>query len=365
MLLAGATLASVQAAAAVAEVRPVPEYAPTDRVLISADLFTADYHAKELVEAITAAGAQVLVATNPGQSWSGLAASPRALGFSRKTSSQISGLQLPHGNIWLRDYAPFMSRSISQQLHFFDLIYDDPAGSTNDHLPLELGRSLQVSVTPIALELDGGNFLTNGDVCFTSSNGSPTAKDLDVGLSKIGCRETVVITAPPHVHLDMWAKIVNDHQVLVNELDERTLAVATKLYGHLPPELQALRDSLNQKAAVWAHYMQVIRLPMPLPYRGAFRTYSNALLLNGHAIVPSYSTFGWNYDQYPDAELAPFYARKVRKIYESVGLKVRTVNADGLIYNGGAFHCVTAQLPTQHPATGDFNQLINQRRKGH
>jgi len=46
-------------------------------------------------------------------------------------------------------------------------------------------------------------------------------------------------------------------------------------------------------------------------------------------------------------------------------LKVRTVNADGLIYNGGAFHCVTAQLPTQHPATGDFNQLINQRRKGH
>ena len=365
MLLAGATLASVQAAAAIAEVRPIPEYAPTASVLISADLFAADYHAKELVEAITAAGARVLVATNLGQSWSDIAASPRAHGFSRKASAKISGLQLPHGNIWLRDYAPLISLNRSQQLLFFDLIYDDPAASANDLVPLELGRRLQVPVTQIDLKLDGGNFLSNGDVCFTSSNGSPTAKDLRVGLSIMGCRETVVITDPPHVHLDMWAKIVNDHQVLVNELDEQTLAVATKLYGHLPPELQALRDSLNQKAALWARYMQVIRIPMPLPYRGAFRTYTNALLLNGHAIVPSYHTFGWNYDQYPDAELAPYYARKVRQVYESVGLKVRTVNADGLIYNGGAFHCVTAQLPTSHPATSDFDQSINQRRKGH
>ena len=361
--IAGAMLASAQAAAA-PRFRPTPEYAPTATVLLSADLFAADYHAKELVEAIVAAGARVAVATNAPQSPTELAMALRAQGISSRSSAMVSSLHVPHGNIWMRDYAPLVAINTKQQLHFFDLIYDDPATKLNDRVPQELGQLLSVPVTALALALDGGNFLTNGDLCFSSSTDAPASKDaaLRNSLANMGCRETIVFTAPPHVHLDMWAKIVNDHQVLVNELDERTMAVAGKIYGHIPPELQELRDSLNQKAAEWAHYLEVKRLPMPLPYRGAFRTYSNAVLVNGHAIVPSYQRFGWNYDSYPDAELASYYAEKVRKIYESLGFNVQTVNADGLIYNGGAFHCVTAQLPKRRAAPSID---INQRRKGH
>ena len=332
-------LASAQAAAA-PRFRPIPEYAPTATVLLSADLFAADYHAKELVEAIVAAGAKVAVATNAPQSDAELAMALRAHGI--RSSAMVNSLHVPHGNIWMRDYAPLVAISTQQELHFFDPIYDDPATKLNDRVPQELGQLLSVPVTTLALALDGGNFLTNGDLCFSSSTDVPASKDRALGsLANMGCRETIVFTAPPHAHLDMWAKIVNDHQVLVNELDEHTMAIAHRIYGHIPPELQQLHDSLDQKAVEWSHYLEVKRLPMPLPYRGAFRTYSNSV-----------QRFGWNYDSYPDAELASYYAKKVRRIYESLGFSVQTVNADGLIYNGGAFHCVTAQLPkirTEHP----------------
>jgi agmatine/peptidylarginine deiminase len=84
---------------------------------------------------------------------------------------------------------------------------------------------------------------------------------------------------------------------------------------------------------------------MPLPYRNTFRTYVNSLLVNGTAVVPRYSRYRWNYDSDPNATLTKLFESKVTTIYKELGYRVRFVNADDLIFNGGAFHCIAVQIP--------------------
>jgi agmatine/peptidylarginine deiminase len=106
-----------------------------------------------------------------------------------------------------------------------------------------------------------------------------------------------------------------------------------------------IKARLDELAVILSAHFKVKRLPMPLPYRGVFRTYANSLLVNNTAIVPRYHRYGWNYDDYPDAALAADYESKVAAIYREFGYDTRFVNADGLIFNGGAFHCVALQIP--------------------
>ena len=330
---------------------PIPEYARTHSVLLSVDLFAANYHAPALAAAITKAGANVILATNSRQSSAELASALRALGVPRRVLHKISGVHLPHGNIWLRDYGPVViadPHSPTTRLKFASFEYEDPASDLNNRFSSLLADKFKFELFSSPLVLDGGNFLAAGDFCFTSSQDLPITDEVNVEpyLTKLGCRRTVVIKHAPHAHLDMWVKLVSDRHALVNELDVRTLRLAERLYGHLPPELIQLRDLLDQKATELSRFMQVTRIPMPLPYRGTFRTYTNAILVNQHAIVPSYSHFGWNYDEYPDAALKAEREDRVRRIYEHLGYQVEMINADGLIFNGGAFHCVTVPLPS-------------------
>ena len=251
----------------------------------------------------------------------------------------------------LQDYGPLViadPNNHNARLKFASFRYEDPASELNNRFPSLMADKFNFESFSSPLVLDGGNFLAAGDFCFTSTQDLPKTEEVNVEpyLAKLGCRRTVVIKQAPHAHLDMWVKLVSDRQALVNELDARTLREAERLYGHLPQELIKLRDSLDQKAAELSRFMQVTRIPMPLPYRGTFRSYANAILINHHAIVPSYSHFGWNYDEYPDAALKTDREQRVRRIYEQLGYQVEMINADGLIFNGGAFHCVTVPLPS-------------------
>jgi agmatine/peptidylarginine deiminase len=346
-MLAAVALASASARAGNEPARrPVPEFARTAAVALSGDLFNYGYQAPELAAAIEAAGASVVVlAPQPGAA--------RTWG-ARKT------LELPHGAIWLREFGGFpfaeAGGGAPERLRFVDFTYDAALGEADaEAVAPRLAAALGAQAARSRVPLDGGNFLTDGRTCVISTpvettlaTRSPEVRDVVAArnaLREAGCPEVLVVEAPPHAHVDMWMKIVGPRQVLVNEISAATLAAAREFYGRVTPELLALKTSLDEKARFLARRFTVHRLPMPLPYRGVFRTYANALLVNGRAIVPRYTRFGWGFEEYPDSSLAERYEAGVRKAFGDAGFAVAFVAADGMIYNGGAFHCVTLNIP--------------------
>jgi agmatine/peptidylarginine deiminase len=329
----------------------VPEYAPVHAVLLPADLFGAQYGGPELVRAVLDARAEPWIALDDARGGPELRKELAAQGLTAAEIARTSAVHLPHGNLWLRDYGPLMVSNGSATdgtLRFADARYDGMA-SAEDKFPVAMASAFKTQRAELPVDLDGGNFLSAGDLCFTSASddaGEKAARELEkVALSALGCRELVVVRDPPHVHIDMWMKVVGPKTAFVNEISELTMSVARDLYGHVPPELTQLRDNLNAKAREIARYLDVVRVPMPMPYRNVFRTYTNAALVNGTAIIPHYERYGWGYDDYPDARFTARYEQTVTRAYERHGFRTRFVPADGLIYNGGAFHCVMLQVP--------------------
>ena len=75
------------------------------------------------------------------------------------------------------------------------------------------------------------------------------------------------------------------------------------------------------------------------------RTYANALLVNGHAMIPSYSKTDQNGVPLLDADFLESYEKEVKDIYEAYRYKVSFIKSDVIIADGGALHCVGLQLP--------------------
>lgn len=317
--------------ASVLEVRPVAEFARVARVVLPAGLFEFNYHADQLADAIASAGAKVEIA-----------------GSAESDPNSGVTLTADHTNIWIRDYSPIpVIASGNMILRGFSYASRDPA---NNEFAAKLAEQIGFRFEYTNLSLEGGNFLTDGTKCYIA--GPIDEHDTKVPVPSkeavrrgLGCADFVVIKQPPHVHIDMFAKILNPDTVAVNELDESAIELALEPDGEVPEELLTLKNALDDAAKQFAQHLKVVRLPMPLPFKNSFRTYANAILVNGTAIIPAYHEYGWSYGPYPDATVLPEIQERAGEVYRQHGYKTVFVNADGLIYNGGAFHCVSAHVP--------------------
>jgi agmatine/peptidylarginine deiminase len=332
----------------------VGDFAKTDAVAISEDLLTADYRVTEIIRAIFSANARVWILVRPKSDAAQIKKKLLSAGLSTGEIAGVSFTKIAHGGPWLRDYGPLfviekglLRGADKPTLALADPRYRDPEDPSSDIVPQVLADILKVPVIPLPLDLDGGNLLTSGQMCLTShmAGGGPVATNLEEALRNVGCKTVLDLDNAPHVHVDMWVKVASPDLALVHELDERTVAVARRYFGGLPDDLARLKVVLDEKAKVISQHMRVRRLPLPLPFRNVFRSYTNALLVNGTAIVPRFKYFGWTRDIYPDDTLNGQYERTVEKVYKEAGFRVVWVNADGLIYNGGGFRCASFQIP--------------------
>jgi agmatine/peptidylarginine deiminase len=381
--LAGAVVglaAALAAAATVARAAPVavPEYAPTRTVMLSADLFPYGYKAPELVLAVREAGAEVLILGETAQAIQDARAAVEASSIAGELAKQggVRWEVVRHGNLWLRDYGPWPVVDVAPdpkkapRLGLVDFTYGDGVASAED-LSVRLGKAWDVPVTRVPAAVDGGNLLAvgrkrGGVSCLAATLANvteATAKTDEVvagllafgksHLAAAGCDALMILDGAAHAHVDMFVKAVADDTVLVSQVLPETLEVArgggpvtNETPQAIATELAALTVSLDRSAEqLAAAGLKVTRIPLPLPYRGAFRTFANALLVNGTALVPSYARYAWGYDDYPDRALEASYETAVRQAYEAHGFRVRFLNADGMIYNGGAFHCVSTHVP--------------------
>lgn len=242
--------------------------------------------------------------------------------------TSVQMLIAPIDSIWMRDYGPLVTRStngyrVVDPRYYWGRWYDDL-------IPSSLAGYWQEPVSRPPIEMEGGNFLSDGaGRCITTemlyyqnaSRGYGEAEVDQVFRDYYGCQTTTVV--PPLVdegtgHVDMFAHITGPGEVLVGQYDPRVDFSNAAATDEAARRMQA--DGFN-----------VTRIPMPSNEgHRLWRTYTNALATNDIVMVPVY------------AEDARFESQALT-IYEKAypNKTIVPINSDDIIYWSGAIHCVT------------------------
>jgi agmatine/peptidylarginine deiminase len=300
--------------------------------------------------------------------------------FSPEEMDAITKIQLEHESLWLRDFLPIPVLRVYPRLpptpSFVDFVYRD-GNSFDDAAIHQFALAINSSVEHLPIVLDGGNFMTDGESCILSEEMSadPDAPSFVTGDASLdqhvapildaamGCQRTFVVSQRPHPHVDMWIKFARKGTVLINEIEEESLSLASELEPGQLERIRKIKIALDETAVRLGKAFRVIRLPMPLPVNDIFFTYANSVIVNDTVIIPSYQDPEPKRGSYPDRTLYPKYETRVAEAFRSLGFRPVFLNGDELIKEGGAFHCVTFHLPDLDAIMNDKSQLAIRPKK--
>lgn len=374
-----------------------PEYKPTQAVMIS-DRLMADMSGRPLVQALIQANAHVwMLGTDQtlyNQTKQIIQSTLSPLGL--PLAAQIYQLPVATDSIWSRDYGPLTTLPTAAytgpklDYKLMNSFYY-PDRRSDDRVPALLSRILNSPLGPLtektvftsqlSLALEGGNLMCTEQDCFSSQsvidrnlgqsfrNGRTlnTEEDIKAEFKSQIQQTTHFVPALPTEstgHIDMWAKFLNQNTLLIGQLSDQSIQLAPAEYQAQLKDIQAflemqasgkdsngqvVPESLYQQALASNAQLKVVRIPMPLPlqeYQGAslFRSYTNALIVNNHALIPQYRSLP-NNQAYPDNALLQGYEQAVSQAYQAAGYQVKWIPSDTWIVSGGAVHCVTMQIP--------------------
>lgn len=255
-------------------------------------------------------------------------------------SSKYKPINLPVDTVWSRDYGPVAINSDTGERIFIDFKYRHHASRRNDdRLPTALANNLNEKAIAVPLILDGGNLMSDrrGHLYFTERmydwNKGKSRAEVDrilldsLKAKKVHAFEYAKSGSQPldgTGHLDMFAKIVSDCDVLVVKTEARTYKQVTDKAANY----FANQDCGSGSGTKW----RVHRVPGFVNGR-AWNTYTNSIIINNVVVVPSYSSK--NHDA-------------VRSTYQKAmpNHKIEFVNSDQPIRAGGAIHCTTREIPS-------------------
>ncbi|KPJ54219.1 hypothetical protein AMJ39_01325 [candidate division TA06 bacterium DG_24] len=249
----------------------------------------------------------------------------------------------PTNSIWIRDYGPWFIWDGDGGYGIVDLIYNRPR-PLDDLIPQVIGDAWDIPVYEPTLVHAGGNFMVDGigtgmssELIYEENPGLTPAEIDSVIEYYLGCEQFLVL---PRMygeytgHIDIWAKILNDHTVMVGE------------YPPGNPNYQRLNDNAATIASTQnlnGEYYDVVRIPMPPdPPPNDYPTYLNSLFVNSKVLVPV------GYDvAYDDSAMT---------IYENAlpDRDIIGIDCAAMIGWGGAVHCITMQVPSRSPVTIDL-----------
>jgi len=251
----------------------------------------------------------------------------------------IQLLRVPHNTMWIRDYGPIFVRLGDETRVAIDGEYPDAGRGDDDLLPHAMADFFRVELHKAPMVLEGGNFLTNGQglcilttACLERNFADPDAEGLvdEVFRECFGASQTVMLEplfGESTGHVDMFATFTAADTVVVGQYDE----AADAENAHLLHRNAAMLAGLATPAGP----LRVVRIPMPPSEDGCRRTFTNVVYANGVLLVPTY--------QGVDRGLQ---ARAMR-VYRSLlpGWKIVPIDSSQIIDNGGALHCITANVP--------------------
>jgi agmatine/peptidylarginine deiminase len=265
--------------------------------------------------------------------------------------------------VWARDWAPLMTRTATGEKVFVEFNYFS-GRTVDDSAPARIAEHFKSKRISLPLYNEGGNFMVDErsncvmtDRIIVENKRQPIATDKvyteaeikEVFASYLGCKTTTIM--PRYIdrtgHVDMFAKFLPGNRVLVSEILDETI----KFIGGEIDRNQRRRDQnyLNERASQFASLgYTVVRTPQPNPFFSTFGSggtsimwsYTNSLIVNKTAIVPSFSLSGNN-----DESLRLMYEQRARASYESSGLRVVFVPAETIVKMRGIIHCVSMQVP--------------------
>ncbi len=353
--------------------RPIAEFEPTFGVAISEQILFRE-SGIELVHELIKAKSKVYIFMTAALKDQVEELFTKKKPFTGDELLAITRIQLEHESPWLRDYFPVPTLRVYPFLpptpSFVDFVYRD-GNSYDDAAIHQFALAINSSVEHLPIVMDGGNFMTNGDTCVVSEEMSDdpesSRKDqaefklsdhvADIFQLAIGCRKTKIVSQIPHPHVDMFLKFINKDTVLVNEIQDRTLALMTDIEVDEKVKIPKIKMELDRIAQDLSKSFRVIRVPMPLPVHDIFFTYVNSVIVNDTVIIPSYKNPDPTRGSYPDQRYYASYEEEVRKAYQDLGLKPVFLRADDLIKDGGAFHCITFHLPDLESIVPDTSHL--------
>lgn len=310
-------------------VRAVAEFEPTEGVLIAWDWDLSDY-IFELIK-VSASHAPVWVITDRVNTSNRL---KEALKQSGVSEQQVHFFEFSHDGVWTRDFGPWTIVDEQGLPSFLDVIYY-PDRRRDDAVPTLMSRYFNLPVYRPELEIEGGNFMTDGEGrCFFSSrvlevNVALDAEDLsDLFYQYVGCEASLVLEplyGEGTGHIDMFTKLVGPNTLLLGDYKESDDPMNAVLLERNRQKIERFAQDLN-----WP--LEIIRIPMPPARRsGAYPSYTNSLIINNLVIIPVYPS----QDRYEGAAIEA-YQRALPSEYEFV-----MIDADEVIEMGGAVHCTT------------------------
>ncbi len=283
-------------------------------------------------------------ATGPGHAQLWAVAGPTSI--SGVPAGSYSRVNLPIDSVWVRDYGPFGVES-GNRPGIVDTVYRHYQYRRNDDaVPTGLARAKKIDVFGMNLILDGGNLMVDsrGNLFMTKRtyiwNSDKSQDQVDSLLkSYFGVKNVITFDyagypgepADGTGHIDMFQKLLNDHTVLISVADTEPFKTAAE---------KAIAWYKGHKAGDGQPYKVITVKGWD---DGAWYTYTNSLIVNGVAIIPSYSGK-------PQEEAA------AKAAYEQAGLKVVPVNSDDSITAGGSIHCTTQTIPVLPAVKADFTE---------
>ncbi len=267
-------------------------------------------------------------------------------------------LVLPVNTVWVRDYGPIFVRHADGSVSAVDVSYSPPehvehVRAADEDAPRLLGRSLGLPVVKVPLDLEGGNFLTNGEGLAVTST-TMLGHNLHRGYEnrdiarllndKLGVTYGWIYVEPLEGegtgHVDMFMTFL-----------ARDLAVVGKMDPRVDPNNAAILDKaagmLAKVRLADGTPMRVERVPMPARRKDGFwRTYTNVIFANGTLLMPTFS----DVDPQLQQEAFATFARLLP------GWKIAGIRADELVAKQGLLHCISLHLPS-YVSPHDFRPL--------
>lgn len=257
----------------------------------------------------------------------------------------VNYLKIPFGDIWFRDIAPIFVRE-KRRNSIHPAVFRFNGWGEKYILPhdAEVARAVAAKFQGISYEsnlvLEGGSIEQNGKgVCLTTKqcllnpNRNPglTQEQIENELSqKLGFQDFIwlgdgLLNDHTDGHIDTVARFVSERIVIAMEPSDSA-----------DPNYQALSQILKQLSTD-QRIDDIISIPSPgkvLDPDGEIMaaSYVNFYIANSIVIVPQYQSRN---DEKALLALQKCFPNR----------KVRGVSAKNLLEGGGAFHCITQQIP--------------------